>query len=301
MPSRGLYVGDPHGKFTWLAGGIFVEICTIAAHSLGYAAKVNWQYEPMYQNGDHETAQTVAKIVLGKTDHPIQDIDAGLILKRHTSRLPYDGKPVSPEVIAELQAIAKNYGHTFAVSTEPKDIAWVKELNKDSLFNDLENHGIREELKGWLRFSKRHAAEKKDGLSAECLQLPGWLLHSFFYHHKFWTMPGLKQLTEKIYLATMRGIGTIGWLQGPYVSEKDWVTAGVVMIRMWLTLTGHGLYWHPYGSVITNDKSRTQMLEYLGLPDESGGKNMIWLLLRMGSSAEPPKSERLPLEEILLA
>ncbi len=130
--------------------------------------------------------------------------------------------------------------------------------------------------------------------------MQGWLLHSFFYHHRFWTFPGLKAVVDRIYLSTMKGVGTIGWLQGKYTDMNDWVDAGQVMIRLWLILTCHGIYWQPYGSIITNDTSRTEMLRHLGLSDEAGGDNMVWLLLRMGYSKEPPRSERLPVEEILL-
>jgi hypothetical protein len=72
------------------------------------------------------------------------------------------------------------------------------------------------------------------------------------------------------------------------------------MIRLWLMLTSHGYYWHPYGSVITSERARLNMIKYLDLPDEAGGENMVWLLLRLGHSAAPPRSLRLPLEEIVL-
>jgi hypothetical protein len=42
------------------------------------------------------------------------------------------------------------------------------------------------------------------------------------------------------------------------------------------------------------------MIQYLDLPDEAGGESMVWLLLRLGRSAPPPRSKRLPLEEIVL-
>lgn len=300
LPDRGLYIGDPKGKFTWLAGGIFAEICRLAALKFGYALEINWNLSPMYINNDYKTPQVVATIGLSRPEQIKPDIDAELIRKRQTSRLAYDGRPVPAEVLGLLQTEASKFGHTFKVSTAATDIAWVKVLNKNSLFNDLSDQGIREELKRWLRFSKQEARSRGDGLSAECLQIPGWLLKSFFYHHRFWTMPGLKQIVDKVYLRTMKGIGTIAWLQGPYQSEADWVRAGTVMIRLWLILTEHGLYWHPYGSVITNDTSRTEMLKYLHLPDEENGKNMIWLLLRLGYSNTPPYSERLAVEDLLV-
>lgn len=293
-------MADPEGRFTWLTAGVFTELCSIAAHGLGFNIELTWDFTPMYKNNDYKTPQIVARLFLSPASSVNTDLDPELILKRHTSRLPYDGRAVPDRLTTKLKNEAKRWGHSFATSTEAKDITWVKELNRDSLFNDLENDGIREELKHWLRFSRHEARQKKDGLSAECLHMPGRLLHSFFYHHKIWTMPGLRQIVDKVYMSTMKGIGTIGWLQGPYVNLEDWVRSGRLMIRMWLMITEAGVYWHPYGSIITNDKSRTDMLKHLGLADEAGGKNMVWLLLRMGYSKEPPHSERLDLEEILV-
>jgi hypothetical protein len=103
-----------------------------------------------------------------------------------------------------------------------------------------------------------------------------------------------------IYGATMKGIGTIGWIQGVYVTPEDWVRAGIVMIRLWLIVTKHGYFWHPYGSVITSENARQNMIKYLNIGDEQRGSHMVWLLLRLGRSAEPPVSERLPLEDVLL-
>jgi hypothetical protein len=72
------------------------------------------------------------------------------------------------------------------------------------------------------------------------------------------------------------------------------------MIRLWLILTRHGIYWHPYGSVITSEEARTNMIRYLSLGEEQGGEDMVWLLLRLGWSKDPPLSHRLPLEEVVL-
>ena len=48
LPRRGLYVADPLGRFTWLTAGVFIEICSIAAHSLGFELEVTFDYSPMY-------------------------------------------------------------------------------------------------------------------------------------------------------------------------------------------------------------------------------------------------------------
>jgi hypothetical protein len=300
LPRRGLYVADPLGRFTWLTAGVFVEICSIAAHALGFELDVSFDYSPMYPNGDVETPQTIACLRLVPASGPVSDLDAELILKRQTSRLPYDGTACPPEAIAELQAEASRLGHAFETRVDAEAIRWVVELNKQALFHDLDDDRQRTELTKWLRFSEREEELLRDGLSARCMTFNGPLLRNFFMNHKFWTMPGVRNIVGAVYGSTMKGIGTIGWLRGCYVTSEDWVMAGKVMIRLWLILTRHGFYWHPYGSVITSEKARLNMIEYLNLPDETGGENMVWLLLRLGRSAPPPLSKRLPFEEIVL-
>lgn len=300
LPRRGLYVADPLGRFTWLTAGVFVEICSIAAHSLGYELEVTFDYSPMYPGGDVETPQTIARLRLAQASRPFDDIDAKLIMQRQTSRLPYDGTVCPPDVIAELKAEASRLGHEFETRTDAEAIRWVVELNKQALFHDLDDDGGRNELIKWLRFDQREEDLMRDGLSARCLTFNGPLLRSFFMNHKFWTMPGIRNIVGAVYGSTMKGIGTIGWLRGRYVTNADWVEAGKVMIRLWLLLTQRGYYWHPYGSVITSEQARLNMIEYLKLPDESGGEHMVWLLLRLGRSAPPPLSKRLPFEDIVL-
>jgi hypothetical protein len=299
VPSRGLYVADPDGKFTFTALGVFAEICKIAAAGQGYKLTYKYRLEPLYPKGDHEKPQVIADLELVK-DAGVQDLDAQLILERRTSRLPYDRRTIDPKAVAELQQEAETWGHKLFVRDDPEAIRWIIELNQDSLFNDLEDAGVREELKKWLRYSKREAHQKLDGLSAEAMQLPGWLMKSFFYQHRFWTLPGVKQLTHWVYGRTMRGIANIAWIQGPFVTTEDKLNTGHLLIRLWLIMTKHHVYLQPYGSIITNDKSRASMLKKLNILGEAGGKQMVWLLMRLGYSNEPPRSERLPLEEYFL-
>ncbi|KAA0693296.1 hypothetical protein DTW90_25935 [Neorhizobium sp. P12A] len=210
VPRRGLWVADPAARFTWLTAGIFAEICSIAAHSLGYELQTRFDHTPMYTNGDLETPQTVAELRLIKTDKQVTDIDAGLILKRHTSRLPYDGTACPPAIIAELKAEAARLGHSFETRNDSETIKWVVELNKQALFHDLDDDRLRTELVKWLRFDAREEDLLNDGLSARCLTFNGTLLRSFFLQHRFWTMPGVRHLVGAVYGTTMKGIGTIG-------------------------------------------------------------------------------------------
>src|SRR5262245_23568361 len=262
LPRRGLYVADPLGRFTWLTAGVFIEICSIAAHSLGCELEITYDLSPMYANGDVERPQTIARLRLLPHSRPIDDLPAELILKRQTSRLPYDGSMCPPQVIAHLKAEARRHNHEFETRVDAEAIRWVIELNKQALFHDLDDEGQRTELTKWLRFDEREEDLMNDGLSARCLTFNGPLLRSFFFNHRFWTLPGIRNVVGAVYGSTMKGIGTIGWLRGRYVTIDDWIAAGKVMIRLWLILTQHGYYWHPYGSVITSEKARRNMIEY---------------------------------------
>lgn len=300
LPRRGLYFGDPQGRFTWLAAGVFVEICKIVAHRQSCELDVNWHFSAMYPNADYQSPQTLATLTLRPVVAPLEDFDPELIMQRQTSRLPYDGKTCPPEVISEMQSEALLQGHTFETRIDADSIRWVVELNKQALFHDLDNRGARAELIKWLRFDQREENLKRDGLSARCMALSGPLLRNFFFNHRFWCLPIIRSITGAVYKSTMKGIGTIGWLRGPYMTIEDWVRSGSVMFRLWLILTKHGFYWHPYGSVITSEDARLNMIKYLDLSDEAGGENMVWLLLRLGHSEKPPQSLRLPIEELFL-
>lgn len=300
LPRRGLFVADPEGRFTWATAGIFVELCAIAAHGLGFETERQHLFAPMYPGGDTETPQIVARLTLRRGPDTVADLDPQLILDRHTSRLPYDGTPIPSDLVAEMQAEAARHGHRFETRSDDDAIAWVIELNRQALFHDMENASVRGELVRWLRFGEREEEITRDGLSARCLGIPARPLRSFFTYPSFWTLPGIKQVIGSFYKRSMTGVGTIGWLRGPYVTMEDWFAAGATMIRLWLIVTRHGCYWHPYGSVITSEEARTNMIRYLEMSDERDGVDAVWLLLRLGRSPLPPLSHRLPLEDIVL-
>src|SRR4029077_2301069 len=128
-----------------------------------------------------------------------ETLDRELIKKRRTSRLPFDGTPVSAAIIKELQSIAQDLGHNFGFTSDPQIVDWVVKLNKDTMFYDMNDERTREEVRQWIRYSLKEASQKKDGLWAYCMNVPPWIMHVFFHARWIINLPGICQMTGKIY------------------------------------------------------------------------------------------------------
>jgi hypothetical protein len=292
-PNRILPATDPDGAFMKAGLGIFVEMLTIAAAAAGHRLDVEWEAFEF----DSGAAAPRRAAWLRLTDGGSDELDARLIERRRTSRLPYDGKPVAGELLGELEQLCARFGHRFTSSSAPDLVRWVLELNRDTLFYDLADERARVEVGSWLRFSEREAATKRDGFSPRCLGFPGWLLFLFFRMPALAELPGINGGIRRRYFATMAGTRTVAWIQGPFGGHEDSIDAGRMLARLWLTLTKHDVQLHPFGSIITNPRASARLRERIHVAD---GETPPWLIVRLGYSAEPPRSHRLRTDEVLV-
>ena len=293
VPQRLLPNTDPTGCFTMIGFAMFIENLSIAANPHGY--KVQAQYNKVPLDSKKSAPMPFAKLLLIPTQEK-ENLDKELILKRRTSRLPYNGKPVEEKVLEELSSIAQKYGQKFIFSSDPSLVKWVMDLNRDTLFYDMAEEGSRNEIGALLRFTSKTAHIKNDGLWAYCMNFPGWLMYLFFKYEWAFELPIIKQIVLMYYMTTMRGTRTIGWFQGPFKTIDDWINSGHMLGRLWLTMTKNGVYLHPFGSIITN-KTAHERLRTKFKADES--KEFMWLITRLGYSKEPPRSLRLTTDEII--
>lgn len=315
---RGL-PAEPDGiPFGFVAAGILVELVAIAAHAAGWEVDEDLAPTPLpYDDAEVGAGATGAAVAtpppadgapgrlhplgtlaLRPADGAVADLDVGLIAARRTSRLPYDDRVVAPAVLADAGVEAARWGHRLASTTDRAVVDRVVAINQRTLFDDVADPAVRAELATWLRYSEAEAARRGDGLSARCLGLPGAVLRWFVEHHRWWSRPVPGALARWLYLRTMRGVGQLAWLTGPFVTHDDHLAAGRALIRTWLRLTAHGVAVHPFGSVITNPRSHAAFTAAVGAsPDR---EDMAWMLLRTGYSATPPPSHRLPAGALLI-
>lgn len=221
-----------------------------------------------------------------------------LFLRRQTSRRPYDGSAVPGDAIQAAETIARGAGHTFGWTEDPAVVRDLVRINQSTLFSDLRDDAVYREIMTWLRFDRREAAERADGLSAEAMLLPGPILRFAMGHRGLWDAPVVGAAIRSIYLRTMRGVHQLGWLEGPFDSPRDYLEAGRAFLRLWLDFTARGLALHPLGTVITNPESHRRFVEAAGIRE--GGGRMAWMLFRFGRSTPPPVAHRRPADAMLV-
>lgn len=293
-PKRLLPGTNPSGSFMMVGFGILNEILSIAAAAHGLDIDVNYITEKLDPRTEGPQALATLTLVPRKSK---ETLDSQLILDRQTSRLPYDGKPVSSEILTELSDIAACYGHKFEFSSEQAQVDWVVRLNADTMFFDMSETVARNEVASWIRFSKSDAKMRKDGLAAYAMNVSGILMWLFVHANWIFRLPGIYQLVRQSYERSMQGTATVAWLSGPFENQLDWDRAGHMMARLWLTMTKYGIYLHPFGSVITNSKARDLMTSHF---KSDMRQHDLWMLLRLGYGEAPPKAQRMPLSKMMV-
>ena len=287
---RLLPVEDPEGKFLTAGVGIFLEALDVAAAARGLALRFEPRYPPL---GEGAMEPSLAARMSLEARNGAAALPVELLHRRRTARGRYDGRPASEEALAELDAVAREAGHEACFTSDPELVRWVLGLNAATLFEDLREDDRRAEIGRWTHFTDAAAEREGDGFSPTCLGFSGTLVRLLFRHHRLCEPAPVRALLRRIYLRGTGGAATVGWIRGPWSTPAEQLEAGRMLMRFWLTLTAHGLYLHPFGSVITNPVSHARLAERLDV-DEAGGE--IWLLLRLGYCAEPPRSARRPAE-----
>lgn len=295
-PGRLLAKTDANGMFYTIGMGIFVEALDVAAGSLGLTVRL-LDPVPSLDSSAGPVTRPFARIELRPLEPGASRLSPHLLRQRRTSRVPYDGQPVSIEDCERMAAVGAASSQAIRFTSEPSAVDWVVGLNIDTLFHDLRHRPAREEIGQWIRATGKEARARRDGFSPACIGFSGRLLSTFFHHHRVFDLPGIRQAIRMTYARSYAGTATVGWINGRMDEPSEWFEAGRMLMRFWLTATDLGLVLHPFGSVITNPVAHALMERRLR---SEGDGRQTWLLFRIGTSPTPPRSLRLPVDEVLL-
>ncbi|GAB3165072.1 hypothetical protein GCM10027059_22210 [Myceligenerans halotolerans] len=287
--------GIPFGH---VCAGVFLESLRTVAEGAGFTVTESLDHGEMdFTAADRlHPLGTVTLSPAPITDRArarLQDFRA-----RRTSRRPYDRRPVPASVIDSATIVADDGGHAFRTTSDRDTVRRLVRINQQTLFSDLRNDAVYEEIMTWLRFSRADAAARADGLSAEAMLMPGGMLRFAMSHRGLWDAPVVGDAIRAMYLNTMRGVRQLGWLEGPFGGPADYVEAGRTFMRLWLELTAHGVRLHPFGTVITNPGSHRAFAAAVDAGED--GDRMAWMLFRFGYSRTPPVAHRRPAAAMLI-
>jgi hypothetical protein len=299
-PTRLIPDTDPHGQFATIGFGIFLEYLRIAASHAGYT--LTWT--PLCERVDPAVSAPTPFFALELQEGATPDtLPLQLIQSRQTSRLAYDNsRPITTSALEDLRIVAQEFGHDFTFSTKKAMVSWLLHLNADTLFYDMDEPLTRSEVRRWLRYSEREAEHRKDGLSARCMRMPGWLMRIFFEHHALLTVPLIRKIVWLYYRRSMQGTSTVAWMAGKMSNTADWIRAGQMLGRFWLVMAKENIYLHPFGSVITNPMAHGRLSEKIAYGESNQSEKSsapLWMVMRLGYSDTPPQSKRLATADIL--
>jgi nitroreductase len=297
--ARTLPKEDPTGSFIILTMGMFIEALSLLAanqkHKLSHDLfhEPEWYAQAILAARD-QTFLPFARLRLMPDDAlSSTDYDPAGFLKRRTSRISLLPQPVPGETTEALKELAAEWDQRYEQTDEAAAIERILARNTEALFEDLNSPDYHDEITSWFRFTDRASRRHRDGLDYRCMNtspLAYWLTARF---PKLLLLPGARSLLSRTYRSQIGLVPTIGMLAGDFWQPESAIKTGRFLMRFWLETARQDLYIHPYGNMVTNKKAARWMLEETKVPD-------IWLVFKIGYSAEPPKSYRRPVEDILL-
>lgn len=295
--ARTLPKEDPTGSFIILTMGMFIEALALLAENhertLDYELfhEPEW-YAPAILDAREQTFLPFARLRLAPSKGaPCSN--RTVFLQRRTSRVSLLPQSVPEEASQSLKTLAAGWGQRYEQITDAAAIDRVLNRNIEALFEDLNIPDYHDEITAWFRFTDRAARRHRDGLDYRCMNTSRpayWLIARL---PKLLLLPVIRPLLWKKYRSQLGVVPTIGMLAGDFWQPESAIKTGRFLMRFWLETARHNLYIHPYGNLVTNKKAAQWLLAETKVPN-------IWLIFKIGYSAEPPKSYRLPVEDVLL-
>jgi hypothetical protein len=277
-----------------------------ALHALGALLEnvilTLWQlsFEPDYQCRDVLSCQEPVVTVTWRPGNSSSNPTLyRMIPIRRTSRLPYIDEPLSALDIHALQSAVTSPCQLTVLTDDPA-IQNVRRLVTVATAEQLADQPIASELYRWLRFSSSDSNWSRDGLNAACMNWRWWeaasarwllsprmlrCLKIFGLHRALCaSVDSQAPSAPALCLLTFDGHG---------VQQR--IDAGRILQRIWLTAAARGLVTHPLSAGLDVVSTRPKVLAQFGLSAAQPYVN----LFRIGKSAHPARSCRLPVDEIV--
>jgi hypothetical protein len=279
-PARELPAGDPTRRDLFLSLGAFVEAVLITTRAAGVATR----FEPSVDLERRHVGAFVAAEVAYDTAFTPADLE-----RRRTSRLAYGPGRLSGDDLAAARGEL----------ADGAELHELRALEVADLYVAGDRHlydspPVVEELRAWLRLSRRDPRYEQDGLSYECLALRraeaatlALLLRPSIY--PLVRALRIHRLFTGATTSLLGGDGSVVVLSGAAGRLEQVLAHGRSLLRVWLALARRGLYTHPLSQILDCAATERELAQRVGAT--SGRRPLS--IFRVGRSEQPPRSHRL--------
>lgn len=234
---------------SYVAHGALIENMLIAFSSEGYRATPH-----LFPD---EKDKNLVAIISFEESSPKGDQLYHYIEKRCTNRKPYKAAPLADEQLLELQHAGREIGEEGTVMFV-KDRNSVESLARSGSMNErvmFDNKFLHNFFFTHINWTREEEEKKRFGFYLDTLELPPPIkaIFPFFRHWSviaLFNIIGFAQLVAKGNAKNYALCGAMGAVVVPHNSPRDFVVAGRIMQRVWLTATRLGLSVQPLTGVL---------------------------------------------------
>ncbi len=281
---RRLPTVDPDEHALYISLGCAVENIVAEAGHLGYRSDVR------IVAGDQER---YVKMTFERSIRPpAEDLHAA-IRERQSTRRHYDSRRIPVADIRRLGAAARQPGVKVITLAGSEQVEAIVPLITEAVRIQYEDAAFRTELADWVRFNRRAAEERGDGIPAAALGLPPvpeWAGRLILRRMVRADAEARRQVRA------VRQAAALFVFAAERMDPDHWIEVGRSFERVVLTATKLGIRHAHVNMPCEVPSVRAKLKEVLDLP----AATEPLLLIRLGYARAMPRSPRRPLEELVI-
>ena len=161
---------DPNDQFRYTGLGVFARHLELAASAVGFELQTTFD--------ERDGSGPVVARIVGRR---APDASAGGAAAQRARPV---GSPTAPSLSATARSSAVealgDRRTSLTMTTDPRIVTAVLELNNELLLADLEDEGTSRELDRWIRYTKRSRRRFRSGFTPASLATPAWKIWLVF-------------------------------------------------------------------------------------------------------------------------
>jgi hypothetical protein len=286
---------DPFNRQITIGLGCFIEMARMAAAQDGIAMTAD-----LFPEGSDDAALDTRPVAVLRFGGQAQaDPLFAAALARRSVKEPYDeGKPVSPAVLAQVLAAARQTEAAGSVAAD--DIAELRELTREALRIEIETPRTYRESVDLFRVGAKAVDASPDGIDFtgaffELLHVAGQMDREVLLDT---TSTAYRAGLDAVFVNTDTAMGHL-WQVTQGNTRADQIAAGMDWLRLHLAATRAGLAMQPLSQALQEYAEMAALYADVHARLARGG-GTVQMLARIGYAADVAPSARWPLEAKLL-